>query len=127
MPATRKRWSDQRVEEVISNLLRIGVGSAAGVVLIGGLLYLLQFGAGQPQYQHFHGEPLKLHTFSGIFSAMLAVDSRAIIQFGLLLLILTPIARVVFSVFAFSLQHDRLYVLITLVVLAVLLINLIWG
>ena len=50
---------------------------------------------------------------------------RGIIQLGLLLLIATPIARVVFSVYAFARQRDRTYVLVTLVVLAVLLYSLI--
>lgn len=127
MITLRQRWTDQRVEEVISVLLRIGVTSAAGVVLIGGILYLVQYGVSQPHYQHFHREPPQFHTLTGIVSALLSLDSRAIIQFGLLLLILTPIARVVFSVFAFMLQQDRFYVVVTAIVLVVLLINLLWG
>ena len=71
MAALRQRWTDQRVEEVISVLLRIGVTSAAGVVLIGGVLYLAQYGAGVPHYRHFHGEPPQLHTLNGIIVAML--------------------------------------------------------
>ena len=127
MTAIRHRWTDQRVEETVSILLRIGVTSAAGVVLFGGILYLAQYGSAIPHYQQFHGEPPQLRTLNGIFAAMFTHDSRAIIQFGLLLLILTPIARVVFSVFAFLRQHDRLYILVTLIVLAVLMVNLVWG
>jgi uncharacterized membrane protein len=51
---------------------------------------------------------------------------RSIIQFGLLLLIATPVARVLISAVAFALQRDRTYVLITLAVLGVLLLSL-WG
>ena len=43
-----------------------------------------------------------------------------VIGFGLVLLIATPVARVVFSVVAFTLERDWLYVGITLFVLAVL-------
>jgi uncharacterized membrane protein len=56
---------------------------------------------------------------------MLDLRRRGTIQFGLLLLLATPIARVVFSVFAFAQQRDRAYVLITLFVLMVLLYSLI--
>ena len=49
---------------------------------------------------------------------------RGIIQFGLVLLIATPVARVAFSVAAFALQRDNTYVAITLIVLAVLLFSL---
>jgi uncharacterized membrane protein len=45
-------------------------------------------------------------------------------QLGLLLLIATPIVRVIFSVFAFAIEGDRMYVLFTLIVLAVLLYSL---
>ena len=43
------------------------------------------------------------------------------IQLGLLALLGTPVARVAFSVVAFALQRDWLYVGVTLWVLAVLL------
>jgi uncharacterized membrane protein len=49
------------------------------------------------------------------------------IQLGLLLLIATPVARVAFSVVAFVLERDRMYVGITLLVLAVLLFSLLGG
>ncbi len=127
MSTLRQHWTDKRLEEVISLLLRIGVSSSAAVVLFGGILYLAQYGAGHPNNQHFQGEPAQLHTLQGILAAMLSFDSRAIIQFGLLLLILTPIARVAFSAVAFMLQGDRFYVMVTLIVLAVLLVNLLWG
>jgi uncharacterized membrane protein len=50
--------------------------------------------------------------------------AAAVIQLGLLLLVATPVARVIFSVFAFAWERDWLYVLLTLIVLAVLLYSL---
>jgi len=123
----RERWTDQRVEEVISVLLRTGVVTAASVVLLGGIIYLIRHGASVPHYHQFHGEPPQYRTLKGILTDAFTFRGRAIIQLGLLLLILTPIARVVFSVAAFTLQRDRLYVAVTLIVLIVLLINLLWG
>jgi uncharacterized membrane protein len=57
----------------------------------------------------------------------LAMRGRGIIQLGLLLLIATPVARVAISVVAFAVQRDRLYVAITLLVLAILLCSLMSG
>jgi uncharacterized membrane protein len=51
--------------------------------------------------------------------------SLAIIQFGILMLIATPVARVIFSVFAFLAERDFLYVAISALVLAVLCYSLI--
>ena len=55
---------------------------------------------------------------------MIAFHGQAIIQFGLLLLIATPVARVAFSAVAFASRGDYMYVVITLIVLAVLLYSL---
>jgi uncharacterized membrane protein len=43
---------------------------------------------------------------------------------GLLLLIATPVARVVFCLVAFALERDHAYVWITLVVLVILLYSI---
>ncbi len=121
------RWTEQRLDLAISAILRIGVTLAAVVVFAGGVYYLIQHGGEVPNYQHFRGQPPQLRTVSGIIGFALASHSRGIIELGLLLLIATPVARVIFSAIAFALQRDRTYVLITLIVLAVLLFNLMWG
>ncbi|HQT96937.1 MAG TPA: DUF1634 domain-containing protein [Thermodesulfobacteriota bacterium] len=119
-----RAWTDERVERVIGALLRWGVILAAGVVLAGGAMYLVRHGATMPDYRVFSGEPSDLRNVSGIVAGAVSWHSRGLIQFGLLLLILVPVARVAFSVVAFALQRDRIYVVVTLIVLAVLLYGL---
>ncbi len=68
-----------------------------------------------------------MRSIAGIISDALAVRSGGIIQLGLLLLIATPIVRVAFAVVAFALQRDRVYVIVTLIVLGVLLFSLLGG
>ncbi len=119
-----RAWTDDRVERVIGALLRWGVILAAGVVLAGGAMYLVRHGATMPDYRVFSGEPSDLRNVSGIVAGAVSWHSRGLIQFGLLLLILVPVARVAFSVVAFALQRDRIYVVVTLIVLAVLLYGL---
>lgn len=116
--------SGNATEIVIGNLLRVGVLLSAVVVLMGGVLYLWQFGELPAHHQVFQGEPLALRTVPGIVTLAAQRDPRGIIALGILLLIATPIARVVFSVWAFARERDRLYVGITLVVLALLLCSL---
>ena len=120
-------FSDDRFETIVGNLLRLGVMLAAGSVFIGGTLYLLRHGASTPEYNVFRGEPETLRTIRGIFENAFAFRGRAIIQLGLLILIATPVARVLFSVYGFIRQRDVTYVLITLFVLAVLLFSLAGG
>ena len=120
-------WTDQSVEQWIGNLLRVGVTLAAAVVLLGASVYLVRHGREAPQYHVFKGEPTDLRTVSGIVEDALAFRGRGLIQLGLLLLIATPVARVAFSVAAFAMEGDRLYIVVTLIVLAVLMYSLAGG
>jgi uncharacterized membrane protein len=122
MPPSRQHgWSDERIEQIVGNLLRTGVLTAAAVVALGAILYLIQEGSGQPAYQQFQGEPPSLRHVTDIAADALNWKGRAIIQLGLVLLLATPIARVALSAVMFALQRDRLYVVVSVIVLAILL------
>jgi len=116
-----KNWNDQRLELIISTLLRTGVVLSAVVVLLGGLLFLVRHGDENADYKVFHGTPVEYRSIGAIVHALGPSDFRAVIQFGLLLLIATPIARVAFSLVGFALEHDRAYVAITSIVLTILI------
>ncbi|HEX3436201.1 MAG TPA: DUF1634 domain-containing protein [Pseudacidobacterium sp.] len=119
--------NDQKMEVLMGNLLRIGVSVAALVVFIGGVLYLYQSRGPRPDYSTFHGEAQVVRSLSGIVKELPSGDSGAVIQLGLLLLIATPIARVVFAVLGFSLERDWFYVLVSLIVLGVLMYSLLYD
>jgi uncharacterized membrane protein len=121
------RWGDARIEEIVGNLLRAGVVVAAAVVAAGAVVFLIRHGGQRPQYGIFHGEPTELRSVAGIVRGALTGRGRGLIQLGLLLLVATPVARVVFSVIGFAIERDRAYVLITLTVLTVLLFSLAGG
>lgn len=124
MTGSEPRWSDHAVEQVIGRLLQFGVLLAAGVVTVGGALLLIQHGSATVSYKTFAVGPDQLRSLGGIVRGALALDSKAITQFGLLLLIATPVARVAFTLVAFILQRDRVYVCLTALVLALLLYGL---
>ena len=106
--------TDERLEGMIANLLRAGVAAAAAIVIAGGAWYLAASGAQSPAYARFHPG-------SGGLAAMAALPGpQALIGLGLLVLIATPVARVVCSLVAFALEGDRMYVAFTVVVLAIL-------
>jgi uncharacterized membrane protein len=116
--------SDERFESLVGTLLRTGVILAAAVVFAGGALYLVKYGAVKPDYRIFRGEPTDLRYAGEIVRDAISGHSRGLIQLGLLLLIATPVARVVFSVFAFASERDWLYVVVTLIVLGILVYSL---
>jgi uncharacterized membrane protein len=127
MTQGKQHWTDQKVEQIIGNLLRAGVIIAAAVCLAGGTLFLITYGKTEVNYHAFRGESADLRSVPGIFADAFAGHSRGLIQLGLLLLILTPVARVAFSIFAFAIERDRMYVVVTSIVLALLIFSLIGG
>ena len=127
MRETRPGWTDQQVEQTIGALLRYGLIIAAAVVSVGAIVYLYRHGSEQPMYRLFRGEPADLRGIGGIVRGALEWRGTGLIQLGLLLLLATPVARVLFSILAFALQRDRFYVLVTVVVLAILLYSIVGG
>ena len=123
-PLTTAEWYEEQVENTIAQLLRGGVLLSACVVILGAVLYLGSSPMARVSYHTFNGEPEQLRTVHGIVRWAFSGHSRGIMQLGLLLLIATPIARVIFSIFAFAIEGDRMYVTFTLIVLAVLLYSL---
>lgn len=117
-------WIEHEVEVLLGRLLQWGVAIAASVVLVGGVLYLIRFGGGEPQYGTFRGEPDDLRHVVGIVRSVAGGGSRGIIQLGLLLLIATPVARVALSLLVFVRDRDRLYVRLTAFVLIILMLSL---
>ncbi|MHB8173867.1 MAG: DUF1634 domain-containing protein [Nitrospirota bacterium] len=114
-----------QIEKLLGTLLITGVVLAAAIVLIGGISYLIKYGAIRQNYSVFRGEPAVLRRLGEIFRLAWSLESRGIIQFGLLVLIATPIARVAFSFAAFVRDRDWMYSAFTLLVLLVLMYSLV--
>ena len=105
--------TDDRLELLIANLLRAGVISAAATVFAGGVWYVAST-AIEPPYRSF------------VPASLIAgrPAPEMLIAAGLLLLVATPVARVVFALVGFALERDWLYVGLTAVVLAILAYSL---
>ena len=114
---------------LISRTLRWGVTIASVLAFIGGIFYFLQHGA-EPLDASKYGSFSYADTqnpattpLTGILQGAWAGNSESLIQLGVIALLLTPIMRVVLSLFDFMKQRDWLYVGITAFVLAVIVFN----
>ncbi len=101
---------------IIGGVLQRGVILSSAVILIG-LVMLLLRGSGLSE-RYLATFP---HTFSQVWTGLLGLHPQSIIALGLILLILTPVMRVAISIVAFALERDRLYVVITSIVLLILI------
>ena len=127
-----------RMERLVSTTLRVGILLGTVLIILGivllahtgqtgygaiaphGLAALLRFTApGSPG--HFPTTP------GQVVRDALGGKPYAIIELGLLALIATPALRVALSVGFFAAERDRLYVVVTLLVLAVLVASYLLG
>jgi len=122
-----RKFKDTDMQSVIGWVLRIGVFLSMTVVFLGGIIYLYRHGHELPEHATFTGIPAFLQTGSGIIDGIINLRGRAIIQTGIILLIATPIARVLFSAIGFVLEKDYLYVGISVLVLAIIFASMLSG
>lgn len=110
----------ERLERVIGLILLVGVAIAGSIVALGGTLYLLRHGRASVHYGVFSGEPTDLRTIPGVVGNVFHMEGRAIIQIGLLVLVAVQVVRVAFTAWLFKVAGDRVFVYVSLLVLAVL-------
>ncbi len=119
---------EQRIEQSLSKLLTGGT-TVAGLVLLAGIVRLvLHAPAGvRPEYGQFSPAAERGKGVVEILKSVWVLDAHALLLAGVLLLILTPMARVVFTLAAFAVRRDWLYVGMTTLVLVVLAYGLLGG
>lgn len=103
--------------------LQGGVIVSSFILVIG--CWLLLFSS--PHQLSAHDLQTFPHTIAQVWTGLLMLQPQAVIALGLLLLIATPVIRVAVSLLAFALEHDWLYVVITFLVLAILIISFLLG
>ena len=121
---SKKFWEERDVELYIGKLLRYGVILSSLITITGGVS---QHPDQELNFKTFVGAPNYLRELSTLLPAVLKLDGLAIIQLGVAVLIATPVLRVAFSIIAFAIEKDRMYIVITCIVLAIILSNMIFG
>ena len=127
MSAEKHKLGDRDIQILLGNLLRTGVVLSMVIVLIGGVLFVSENSGTHVDYRVFKPEDLAFSSISAILKGLMSFKSSAIIQFGVLLLIFTPIMRIIFSVVSFIIERDYMYVVIGLIVLVVIMVSLSGG
>jgi uncharacterized membrane protein len=126
MEQTKKQKYD--MQQMIGTTLRIGVTTACIIAFVSGIYYLISHGSEPvPNYAVFTKEPQSYTTLSGIFGGLLQFQAKNWIQLGVLVLMLTPIMRILLSLIDFAKERDWLYTTITAIVFLVILANSLGG
>src|SRR5690242_18179729 len=115
--------TDEKLQRWIGNLLRAGVFLAAMIVAAGGMVHLATHGNDVVNFRVRHADDGVFRTLPAIADSVRHFNSEGFVQFGLLVLIATPILRVVFAAAGFLLERDYLYVVVSLMVLGILMFS----
>lgn len=121
----------RRFELLISVLLRSGVAVSLALIVLGTVLTFVH----HPDFVSSRTETALLigddavfpHSVEETIRGLAALQGRAFVAAGLLVLIITPVMRVAVSVFAFAAQKDVVFTVITSVVLTLLLLSFALG
>ncbi|MCF6514748.1 DUF1634 domain-containing protein [Lactobacillus sp. S2-2] len=123
MTNNEKKATSQEMEQIettIGKILRYGVIISSIVMIIGLIMYVIMGSTGYTESFHYN-------SISELINGIINFKPYAIMMLGLLLLILTPVLRVVVSIYSFYKEKDYLYVYITVFVLIILIISFIIG
>jgi uncharacterized membrane protein len=111
----RSSEMQQKTEEAISFILLIGVVMSAFVLLVGvGIACLFTRNISVSTYKMLQSPQLNL------IQGLQHGNAQSFMTLGIIILLFTPLLRIVVSVVAFSLQRDWIYVGITTCVLCII-------
>ncbi|MGZ3599298.1 MAG: DUF1634 domain-containing protein [Ktedonobacterales bacterium] len=112
----------RQAELIISGVLRGGVLLSAGLIAVGVITFYVNGAWRSPTAGSTYP-----HTLASVWQGVLHGEPLAIISLGLLVLLATPVLRVIVSIVAFLLEGDWLYAAITTVVLLILVVSFFLG
>ena len=115
-----ERGVPPHLQGLVSHLLRAGVYLSGALLTVGLVVAYVQGATTSPAPGTMLGLPQ-------LPSGLAHGSGLAIVLLGLLVLVLTPLSRVVVSVLLFSASRDRAFTAITLAVLAVLIASIAVG
>lgn len=126
-PATSKQPkrtdSEQNVYAGVYQVLFAGMLVSTGMFIVG-IVTALQ----RPEFIPLTPEWIKQHYhWSAIVRGIASFDPTVIMMIATVLLILTPVARVVVSIYAFAVDRDYKFVVITSIVLFVMGVAVVLG
>ncbi|MDQ1097011.1 MULTISPECIES: DUF1634 domain-containing protein [Chryseobacterium] len=123
----RKDFTDIDLNRSVGNLLRLGVILSVITSLVG-FIKLFTEGFKMPKkYTSLQMGSSSEKIWGEFWHSLGKGEGMAIIQLGILLLILTPLMRIVFAWIGYLKEKDYVYVFISSVVLAIMVISFFTG
>ncbi|TCN59854.1 DUF1634 domain-containing protein [Flavobacterium circumlabens] len=125
---TTEKFGEKDFQKMVGNVLRYGVWISLSVAFIGGIVYLVHHGSDIENYSVFKENDRNIfEVITAVYNGVIQGRGESIIFFGVVLLFLTPVFRVLLSLFSFLLEKDYLYVVITAIVICIIIMSISFG
>lgn len=120
-----KHFTDLDLNRSVGNLLRLGVILSVITSLIGFVKLFLE-GFEMPKNYSTLEVP-EGTIWRSFFNSLIHFEGIGIIQLGILLLILTPLVRIIFALIGYIKEKDFTYVVVSAIVLAIMVFSFLMG
>jgi len=121
----RKHFTDLDLNRSVGNLLRIGVVLSVAVSLIGFVKLFIEGFKMPKNYEDL--EVANERVFYYFWKSLTHFEGMGIIQLGILLLIFTPVVRIIFALIGYLKERDYTYVIISFIVLGIITFSFLMG
>ncbi|ALM47875.1 hypothetical protein AMR72_02565 [Flavobacterium psychrophilum] len=123
-----RTYNDKDFQQIIGNLLRYGVWISLFFAALGGIIYLIHHGGDIEDYSNFTENDRNLFSVAeSVIKGALEGRGESVIFFGVILLFLTPVFRIILSLISFILEKDYLYAVITMIVILIIITSITFG
>ncbi len=109
----------------VGNLLRVGVILSVVTSLFGFIKLFLE-GFEMPK-NYASLEITDDNIWPSFWNSLLKFEGMAIIQLGILILIMTPLVRIIFALIGYLKEKDYTYVIISTIVLGIMVVSFLMG
>lgn len=123
----RKTFTDADLNRSVGNLLRLGVILSVATSLIGFVKLFLEGFKMPEKYSSLTVGSSSEKVWGQFWDSLCKGEGVAIIQLGILLLIFTPLMRIIFALIGYLKEKDYVYVVISSIVLAIMAISFFTG
>ncbi|WP_294288345.1 DUF1634 domain-containing protein [uncultured Chryseobacterium sp.] len=123
----RKNFTDTDLNRSVGNLLRLGVILSVITSLVGFVKLFMEGFQMPKKYRLLEMGESSEKVWSHFWNTLCKGEGMAIIQLGILLLIFTPLMRIIFALIGYLKEKDYVYVVISSIVLAIMAISFFTG
>ncbi|PWN67905.1 MULTISPECIES: DUF1634 domain-containing protein [Chryseobacterium] len=123
----KKNFTDVDLNRSVGNLLRLGVILSVATSFIG-FIKLFTEGFEMPKkYTNLVVGTSSEKVWGQFWDSLCKGEGMGIIQLGILLLIFTPLMRIIFALIGYLKEKDYVYVVISSIVLAIMAVSFFAG